>query len=72
MCTDAFVGFDDEASLAREARERAAARPALPTPKLLGKAAEREAVRRREDDARAAASGGFQGFGGDDDDSEGD
>ena len=69
---EAFVGFEDEASLAREARERASARPALPTPKLLGKAAEREAARRREDDARAAASGGFAGFGGDDDDSDSD
>jgi hypothetical protein len=50
----------------KEAKQRAAARPALPAPKLKGKAAEREAAQKKEDAARSAA-GGFAGFGGDDD-----
>lgn len=68
-----FTGFEDEASAAREKRERAAARPALPQPKLLGKAALREEERRKEEEARREKIGGFQGFGGDDaDDSDSD
>ena len=62
-----FTGFEDAASVEREKRERAAQRPALPQPKLLGNAALREELAKKEDAARKAASGGFAGFGGDDD-----
>ena len=67
-----FTGFEDEASAAREKRERAAARPALPQPKLLGKAALREEERKKEEEARREKIGGFQGFGGDDNDDSSD
>lgn len=61
-----FSGFEDEAAAEKEAKKRAEARPALPAPKLLGKAAEREAAKKKEEAARRA-EGGFAGFGGDDD-----
>tara|TARA_B110000977_G_scaffold72114_2_gene97680 strand:- start:4192 stop:5298 length:1107 start_codon:yes stop_codon:yes gene_type:complete len=62
-----FTGFEDEASIAKEKRERAAARPALPQPKLLGKAAIREEQLRKEEEERKLRIGGFEGFGGEDD-----
>ena len=61
-----FSGFEDEAAVEKEAKQRAAARPALPAPKLKGKAAEREAAKKKEEAAQKEA-GGFAGFGGDDD-----
>ena len=67
-----FVGFEDEAAKAKEAKARVSARPALPEPKLLGKAAERQEARRREEAARKAALGGFAGFGDDASDSDSD
>ena len=62
-----FVGFEDEAAKAKEAKARVSARPALPEPKLL-----RQEARRREEAARKAALGGFAGFGDDASDSDSD
>jgi hypothetical protein len=56
--TSGFHGFDDPEAAAREAKKRAKERAALPAPKLIGRAAEREAEKMRQRE-----KSGFGGFG---------
>ena len=53
-----FLGFDDPIASAKEAKKRAKERGPLPAPKLIGRAAEREAEKMRERE-----KSGFGGFG---------
>ena len=62
-----FHGFDDPEAAAKEAKKRAKERAALPAPKLIGRAAEREAEKLRERE-----KSGFGGFGEDSSDSDSD
>ena len=56
--TSGFHGFDDPEAAAKEAKKRAKERAALPAPKLIGRAAEREAEKMRQRE-----KSGFGGFG---------
>jgi len=62
-----FHGFDDPEAAAKEAKRRAKERAALPAPKLIGRAAEREAEKARERE-----KSGFGGFGEESSDSDSD